>query len=58
MDNVFIEWLKKSVKYEDIYLKAYSTMTEAKKGLAGYFTFYNEKRMADWLFGFPAGGET
>ena len=44
MDNVFIERLWKSVKYEDIYLKAYTSMTEVRKGLAGYFTFYNEKR--------------
>jgi putative transposase len=44
MDNVFIERLWKSVKYEDIYLKAYSSMTEAKNGLSQYFKFYNEKR--------------
>lgn len=44
MDNVFIERLWKSVKYEDIYLKAYASMTEVKNGLAGYFQFYNEKR--------------
>lgn len=44
MDNVFIERLWKSVKYEDIYLKAYGSMKELKKGLADYFQFYNEKR--------------
>jgi putative transposase len=44
MDNVFIERLWKSVKYEDIYLKAYGSMVEVKKGLAAYFKFYNEKR--------------
>ena len=44
MDNIFIERLWKSVKYEDIYLKAYGSMAEVKKGLAAYFTFYNEKR--------------
>ena len=44
MDNVFIERLWKSVKYEDIYLKAYGSMAEVKKGLATYFTFYNERR--------------
>ena len=43
-DNVFIERLWKSVKYEDIYLKSYSTMTQLKAGLADYFNFYNEKR--------------
>ena len=44
MDNVFIERLWKSVKYEDSYLKAYGSMAEAKKGVASYFTLYNEKR--------------
>jgi len=44
MDNVFVERLWKSVKYEDIYLKAYGSMKELKKGLADYFQFYNEKR--------------
>ncbi len=44
MDNVFIERLWKSVKYEDIYLKAYSSMLEVKNGLSSYFHFYNEKR--------------
>ena len=44
MDNVFIERLWKSVKYEDIYLKSYGSMTEARRGLSQYFKFYNEKR--------------
>ena len=44
MDNVFIVRLWKSVKYEDIYIKAYGSMTEVRKGLASYFQFYNEKR--------------
>ena len=44
MDNVFIERLWESVKYEDIYLKASCSMTELRKGLANYFTFYNERR--------------
>jgi len=43
-DNVFIERLWKSVKYEDIYLKSYGSMTEARRGLTQYFKFYNEKR--------------
>jgi putative transposase len=33
-----------SVKYEDIYLKAYTSMAEVRNGLASYFKFYNEKR--------------
>ena len=44
MDNVFIERLWKSVKYEDIYLKSYGSMTETRRGLIEYFKFYNEKR--------------
>ena len=44
MDNVFIERLWKSVKYEDVYLKVYGSMTEAKRGLSLYFKFYNDKR--------------
>lgn len=44
IDNVFIERFWKIVKYEDIYLKAYSSMAEVKKGLAAGFTFDNEKR--------------
>ena len=43
-DNVFIERLWKSVKYEDVYLKAYSSIAEARKGLKGYFEFYNRRR--------------
>lgn len=43
MDNVFIERFWKSAKYEDIYLKAYGSMAETRKGLTAYFTFYNEK---------------
>jgi putative transposase len=43
-DNVFIERLWNNIKYEDIYLKAYGSLTEVKKGLTGYFTFYKQKR--------------
>ena len=40
-DNVFVERLWRSVKYEEIYLKAYGTVAEARKSLASYFGFYN-----------------
>jgi putative transposase len=40
-DNLFIERLWKSVKYEDVYLHAYDSMTEVWYGLTRYFTFYN-----------------
>lgn len=43
-DNVFVERLWKSVKYEDIYLYAYETVTAVKQGLGRYFTYYNQKR--------------
>jgi len=44
MDNVFIERLWWSVKYRDVYLKAYSSIAEARKGLSIYFNFYNSQR--------------
>jgi putative transposase len=44
MDNVFIERLWKSVKYEDVYLKAYGSISEARLGLREYFEFYNSRR--------------
>ena len=43
-DNVFIERLWRSVKYEDIYLKASGTIAEVRRGLKTYFMFYNQKR--------------
>ena len=44
MDNMFIERLWWSVKYQDVYLKAYSSIAEARKGLRMYFEFYNSRR--------------
>ena len=44
MDNVFIERLWKSVKYEEVYLKAYNSIAEARRELGVYFEFYNRKR--------------
>ena len=44
MDNVFVERLWRSVKYEEVYLKAYSTVHEARTSLAKYFDFYNHER--------------
>ena len=43
-DNVFIERLWRSVKYEDIYLRAYDSVSEVKAGLNRYFNFYNSLR--------------
>ena len=44
IDNVFVERLWKSVKYEHVYLHAYESVAEARQQLASYFTFYNSAR--------------
>jgi putative transposase len=44
LDNVFIERLWRSVKYEHVYLYEYATVPELEKGLQDYFTFYNYER--------------
>jgi putative transposase len=43
-DNVFVERLWKSVKYEEVYLRAYDSVADARANLAKYLTFYNTKR--------------
>jgi putative transposase len=44
LDNIFVERLWRTVKYEDVYLKAYQTPREVFCGLGGYFPYYNEER--------------
>ncbi len=44
MDNVFIERLWRSLKYEEVYLKAYDTVAEARSGIGNWITFYNQER--------------
>lgn len=44
MDNIFTERLWRTVKYENVYLKSYQNIHEAKTGLTDYFHFYNTKR--------------
>jgi putative transposase len=44
IDNVFIERLWRSLKYEEVYLKAYETVAEAIRGIGDYFDLYNEER--------------
>jgi putative transposase len=44
LDNIFVERLWRTVKYEDIYLKEYATVPALITGLTHYFTFYNEER--------------
>jgi putative transposase len=45
LDNVFVERLWRTVKYEDVYLKDYETVPAAVAGLRQYFRFYNEERL-------------
>lgn len=44
LDNVFIERLWRSVKYEDIYIKEYNTVPQLQSGLTDYFQLYNQER--------------
>ena len=44
VDNVFVERLWRSVKYEDVYLHAYETPASLRAGLTGSFQFYNGRR--------------
>jgi len=44
LDNVFVERLWRSVKYEDIYIRGYETVPALHRGLARYFAFYNDER--------------
>jgi len=44
LDNIFIERLWRSLKYEEVYLKDYANVNEARKSIGEYFRFYNTKR--------------
>jgi putative transposase len=44
LDNIFVERLWRTVKYEDIYLKGYASLAELLLGLTEYFAFYNDER--------------
>lgn len=44
VDNVFVERLWRSVKYEEVYLRAYDSIGDARAALGRYFAFYNAKR--------------
>lgn len=45
LDNIFVERLWRSVKYEEVYLKEYQTVPDAVSHLGAYFTFYNQERL-------------
>jgi putative transposase len=44
MDNIFVERLWRSLKYEEVYLHAYASVAEAKAGIGAWLRFYNEDR--------------
>ena len=44
LDNVFVERLWRSVKWEEVYLHDYQTVADAVRGLDRYFRFYNQER--------------
>ena len=54
LDNIFVESLWRTVKYEDIYIKGYQTIPEAQDGLKDYFDYYNmERRHSSLLYSTP-----
>lgn len=56
LDNIFIERLWRSLKYEEVYLKDYQSVREARAGIGSYFRFYNQERMHQSLeYRTPAG---
>ena len=44
LDNIFIERLWRSLKYEEVFLKAYDSVAEARRGIGSWLSFYNEER--------------
>ena len=44
LDNVFVERLWRSVKYEEVYLHAYDNVMEARRRISSYLNFYNQRR--------------
>jgi putative transposase len=44
-DNIFVERLWRTLKYEEVYLKAYDNVAQARHGIAAYFEFYNHQRL-------------
>jgi putative transposase len=44
MDNIFVERLWRSLKYEEVYLNAYASVAETKAGIGSWLGFYNEER--------------
>ena len=44
LDNIFIERLWRSLKYEEVFIKAYVSVAEARRGMGAWLTFYNDAR--------------
>jgi len=44
LDNIFIERLWRSLKYEEVFIKAYGSVIEARRGIGDWFSFYNDER--------------
>ena len=44
LDNIFIERLWRSLKYEEVFMKAYGSVAEARRGIGGWLRFYNDER--------------
>ena len=44
MDNIFVARLWRSLKYEEVYLKAYDSVAQARQGIDDWLMFYNEER--------------
>lgn len=57
-DNVFVERLWKSVKHEEVYLRAYETVGEARSSIGRYLDFYNTHRQHSSLDGRPSPGSS
>jgi len=54
LDNIFVERLWRSVKYEEVYLHSYESVGEAVTQLRHYFRFYNENDLTNpWRTGLP-----
>ena len=49
MDNIFVERLWRSLKYEEVYLKAYDGVADARAGITAWVTFYNDERVHQTL---------
>ena len=45
LDNIFIERLWRSLKYEEVFIKAYDSVAEARRGIGAWLTFYNDERV-------------